>query len=61
MSDQELTRCSGFLNSIEPGDLILADRGFLIEDDVAIRGVKLVIPVFTKVKQQLSKREVELS
>jgi len=61
VSDQELTRCSGFLNSIEPGDVILADRGFLIEDDVAIRGAKLVIPAFTKGKQQLSKREVELS
>ena len=61
MSDEKMTRCSGLLNLIEPGDVILADRGFLIEDDMAIRGVKLVIPVFTKGQQQLSKREVELS
>ena len=61
VSDQELTGCSGFLELIEPGDVILADRGFLIADDVTIRGAKLVIPAFTKGKQQLSKREVELS
>ena len=55
MSDQELTRCSGL---IKPGDVILADRGFLIADDVTIRGAKLVIPAFPKGKQQLSKRGV---
>ena len=41
--------------------MILADRGFLIEEDVAIQGARLVIPAFTKGKQQLSKREVEQS
>ena len=41
--------------------MILADRGFLIEDDVAIQGARLVIPAFTKGNQQLSKREVEQS
>ena len=61
VSDQELTRNSGFLKLIEPGDVILADRGFLIEEDVAIQGARLVIPAFTKGKQQLSKREVEQS
>ena len=40
--------------------MILADRWFLIEEDVAIQGAHLVIG-FTKGKQQLSKREVEQS
>ena len=44
VSDQELTRNSGFLKLIEPGDMILADRGFLIEEDVALQGARLVIP-----------------
>lgn len=33
VSDQELTRCSGFLDKVQPGDVILTDRGFLIEDN----------------------------
>ena len=41
--------------------MILADRGFLIEEDVALQGARLVIPALTKGKQQLSKCEVELS
>ena len=41
VSDKELTRESGFLNLIDPGDEILADRGFLIEDELAIRGARL--------------------
>ena len=46
---------------IEPGDTVLADRGFLIGEDVAMQGAHLVIPAFTRGKQQLSKREVEQS
>ena len=61
VSDQEQTRNSSFLKLIEPGDVILADQGFLIEEDVAIQRGHLVIPAFTKGKHRLSKREVELS
>ena len=56
-----MTRCSGFLDKVQPGDVILADRGFLIEDELAIRGAKLAIPAFTKGKLQLSQEEVEKS
>ena len=61
VSDKELTRESGFLNLIDPGDEILADRGFLIEDELAIRGARLTIPAFTRGKSQLSRDEVERS
>jgi hypothetical protein len=37
VSDQELTRSSGFLNRVQPGDVVLADRGFLIEDELAFK------------------------
>lgn len=43
MSDEKLTRCSGLLNLIEPGDVILADRGFHIAHDVAIQEAKRAI------------------
>ena len=42
-------------------DIILADRGFTISDDIALFGAKLKIPAFTRGKQQLSQREVETS
>ena len=43
------------------GDLVLADRGFDIVEDLALRGMTLAIPPFTKGKSQLSQREVETS
>ena len=46
---------------LEHGDTVLADRGFTITDDIALRGAKLVIPSFTKGKTQLSQKEVETS
>ena len=34
---------SGFLDMLEHGDTVLADRGFtIIADDIALRGAKLV-------------------
>ena len=50
MSDKVITQECGFLDHI---DVILADRGFNISDELAIRGAKLEIPSFTKGKKQL--------
>lgn len=61
VSDKVLTQQSGFLDMLEHGDTVLADRGFTITDDIALRGAKLVIPSFTKGKTQLSQKEVETS
>lgn len=47
VSDKVLTQESGFLYLIEPGNVILADRGFTIADDLAVYGAKLEIPAFT--------------
>ena len=35
------------MNMLQQGDVVLADRGFTIED-VALCGAKLEIPAFTK-------------
>ena len=61
VSDKVITQESGFLDHIEPGDVILADRGFLIGDELAVRRAKLEIPAFTKGKKQLTQEEVEKS
>ena len=52
---------SKFLDLLEPGDIILADRGFTISDDIALFGDKLKVLAFFRGKQQLSQREVETS
>jgi len=60
-SDKGITQRSGFLDKLEHGDQVLADRGFLISEDLANRNASLIIPAFTRGKQQLSAREVEQS
>ena len=61
VTDKFITRESGFLKLIDPSDVIIADRGFDIADDIALHGGKLEIPSFTKGKKQLSQKEVETS
>lgn len=60
-SDKAITLESGFLDLLEHGDVVLADRGFLIDEEVASRGARLAMPSFTKGKRQLSMRSVEQS
>jgi hypothetical protein len=47
-----------FLNYLLPGDEVMADRGFTIEDFLFPCRVKLDIPAFTKCKPQLSNEDV---
>ena len=64
VSDVELVRESGFIDPKFhlPGDQILADRGFTLQDDFAAAcGAELIIPAFTKGRSQLSAQEVEVS
>jgi len=46
ISDRAIIEKSGFLDKINPGDLILADRGFTIEDLLIARQASLNIPPF---------------
>ena len=46
---------------LEYGDEVLADRGFNADDDLAVCGAKLLLPSFTKGKNQLSQKDVEQS
>lgn len=58
-SDKCITEQSGFLNKIEAGDLILADRGFDVHDSIGLQQGELKIPAFTKGKNQLDSVEIE--
>ena len=59
VSDKQITINSGFLDKLLPGDVILADRGFTMDEEFQFRGAKLMVPAFTKGKGQLSSKEVE--
>ena len=60
ISDKELTRQSGFLDLLESGDSVMADRGFDIEDDLILRGLHLNIPPFLREKSNSQKRRLLL-
>ena len=52
-SDKKITRDCGILDLLEPGDEVMADRGFDIESDMP-NGVLLNIPPFLDGKPQLT-------
>jgi DDE superfamily endonuclease/Helix-turn-helix of DDE superfamily endonuclease len=56
VSDQHIIRVSGYLDLLKPGDCVMADRGFIVEEDVALRGAKLVTPAFLGRRDRTSSR-----
>lgn len=58
-SNKFVTEKCGFLDKVTLGDVVMADRGFLIEEELKNRGVELNIPAFTKGKTQLHPKDIE--
>ncbi|XP_013382111.1 uncharacterized protein LOC106154716 [Lingula anatina] len=58
-SDKHITEESGLLDNLLPGDIVMVDRGFSIEESVNFYQAKLAIPSFTRGKSQLHPMEVE--
>ena len=58
-SDKHLTEKSGVLSNLLPGDIVMVDRGFNIEETVRFYQAELAIPSFTRGKAQLHPVEVE--
>ena len=58
ISDKQLTRQCSILDLLECGDSVMADRGFDIEEDLALLGVRLNIPPFRKGKEQFNEHEL---
>ena len=58
ISDTDLTIKSGILDLLNSGDSVMADRGFTIQNELTLIGVKLNIPPFLLGKTQLSGKEM---
>ena len=58
-SDKYLTDNCGILDELLPGDLVLADRGFTIQESLMLKHAQLAIPAFTRGKEQLDPVDVE--
>lgn len=58
ISDKRLTIECGVLDTLQPGDGLMADRGFDIADDCASQNIYLNIPPFRYGRGQLSASEV---
>lgn len=61
ISDVELTRVSGFIESLngKNGVSVMADRGFTIRDQLSTLGITLNIPPFMEGRSQLPANEVK--
>ena len=57
ISDIEIVKKSGYLEKLNRGDYVMADKGFTIQDDLTTVGARLVMPNFLKSKDQFSKLE----
>ena len=57
ISDRQLTEMSGLLDLLEPGDSVMADRGYTIADLLYARGVVLNIPPM-KTSDQFTEKEL---
>jgi len=59
VSDNYITEHCRILDKLLPGDLILADRGFTIQDSVEFHCVEVKPPQFIKGRKQLSRCEID--
>lgn len=57
ISDKKITELWGIIDLLEPGDMVMADRGFDIQHILAAKNVTLNIPPFMRGKAQLSLEE----
>ena len=56
-SDKEVFLDSDIMSMLNPGDQVMADRGFTIEQELAAKGVSLNIPPFLHGRKRLTPQE----
>ena len=58
MSDVEITRVSGILSLLDPGDSVMADKGFVIRKDLEKIHCSMNIPHFLCENRQFDANEI---
>ena len=58
ISDRKLVEVSGLLQKLEPGDEIMADKGFTIQDLLIPYGIRLNMPPFLSSNSQMAASDV---
>lgn len=59
VSDKHLTENCEILDNLLPGDQIIADHGFNVEESVGLYCAEIKLPPFTRGKKQLSRVEFD--
>ena len=59
MSDVEITKLTGTLDLLEPGDDVMADKGFTLRKCLAEKKFYLNIPHFLSNKKQFTPSEIQ--
>ena len=59
ISDVELTKVSGYVDTLKSGMSVMADRGFTIRDTLLEKGVTLNIPPFMDCGRQFTREEIQ--
>jgi len=60
-SDKFITEDSDFVRNLLPGDIVLADKGFLIHDSVRFQQAEILMPAFKKNLAQLAAEDVVMN
>jgi hypothetical protein len=60
ISDKEITKQCGFIEQLNPGDVIMADKGFNVQDLLALKHVRLLAPqLWARAHQRRQQRQEE--
>ena len=57
-SNRHIVSASGFLQHLHPGDQVLADCGFTVEEEILMAGAELVMPPAAKGKAQMTSKDI---
>ena len=61
ISDREIFERCGIMSKLRPGDTVMADRGFNVQDLLALKDVRLVTPEYMNNRSQLPSSAVAAS